>query len=142
MEEFDPTLPFLSGVSHYQLIGGLACQHPVSYRQIPVTIKQTRSDSQALSQTHVMGLSKALRLKPSKPLVRKQHLREAAAEKVHQKLWESLSNARLPGAKSAMSDTKPFNIKGPHSAVSWPVTVRKKHRTVPPITTVLAAFAC
>lgn len=49
MEEFGPTVPFLSGVSHHQLIGGLACQHPVNYRQIPVTIKQTRSDSQALS---------------------------------------------------------------------------------------------
>lgn len=70
-----PTVPFLSGGSHYQLIGGLACQHPVNYCHFPVTIKQTHSDSRALSQAHMMGPSKALCLKPSKPLVRKQQLR-------------------------------------------------------------------
>ena len=63
--------PSYQRVSHYQLIEGLAYQCPVNYRHIPVTIKQTHSDSQALSRAHTMGPSKGLHLKPSKPLVRK-----------------------------------------------------------------------
>lgn len=89
----------------------------------------------------MIGRGKALQLMPPKPLVRKQQLR-VSTEWVHQKLWQSLSTFCLPGAKSAMSDTKPFNIKRSHSAVSWAVTVRKKQGTVPLITTILVAFEC